>query len=147
MLFVSGRYMGEGIWRIKDPIRDFTFITYPFSFSAYRPGGMGSDATPEPSPEILSRSEVPLVGHTRQISAEVGIVLEMLTAALIDMRSYYRTDNFLDAIDMMPPRQIPLYGTMTLGSGHRYVSSGCYIVKLSNGAKPRLVRKSDWIIH
>ncbi|MEI6079231.1 MAG: ABC transporter substrate-binding protein [bacterium] len=146
MLFISGRYMGDSIWRIKDRIRDFTFITYPFSFSAYRPVAMGGTSTPRPDPESLSRSELPLVGHTQQISAEVGVVLETLTAALMDMRSYYKADNFLDAVDMMPSRQIPLYGTITLGSGHRYVSKGCYIVKLSNGAKPRLIRKSDWVI-
>jgi len=36
---------------------------------------------------------------------------------------------------------------ISFGPGQRYASKGCFIVQVSKGAKPELVRKSDWVIH
>ena len=36
---------------------------------------------------------------------------------------------------------------ISFGPGQRYAMKGCYIVQLSEGAKPELVKKSDWVSH
>ena len=33
------------------------------------------------------------------------------------------------------------------GPGQPYASKGCFIVRVSKGAKPERVRKTDWTIH
>ena len=69
---------------------------------------------------------------------------------------YYR-DALLDSVDMgrgsltMGPavqdETYPLYERFSFGPGQRYASKGCYIVQLSKGPKPELVKRSDWVIH
>jgi hypothetical protein len=39
------------------------------------------------------------------------------------------------------------YPRLSFGPGQRYASKGCYIVQLSSGEKPEVIRKSDWVIH
>ena len=62
------------------------------------------------------------------------------------MKGNYYRDNFLDAIGMIDDLEVPLYVRLSFGPGQRYASKGCYIVQLSKGEKPVLVRKSDWVI-
>ena len=65
----------------------------------------------------------------------------------MDMKGNYYRDNFLDVIGMMDDLEVPLYERLSFGPGQRYASKGCYIVQLSKGEKPELVKKSDWVIH
>ena len=58
---------------------------------------------------------------------------------------YYR-DYFLDVIGMSMDMTDPLYERLSFGPGQRYASKGCYVVQLSHGAKPELIKKSAWII-
>ena len=83
---------------------------------------------------------------TKEANAAYSIQ-EILTQALIDMKGNYYRDNFLDVIGMMDDLEVPLYERLSFGPGQRYASKGCYIVQLSKGGKPELVRKSDWVIH
>ena len=39
------------------------------------------------------------------------------------------------------------YERLSFGPGQRYAAKGCYIVQLTHGANPALVKKSDWVIH
>ena len=61
-------------------------------------------------------------------------------------RNYYR-DNLLDVISMFPDQLYPDYERLSFGPGQVYASKGCYIVQLTQGANPHLVKKSDWVIH
>jgi hypothetical protein len=44
-------------------------------------------------------------------------------------------------------QEVPLFERLSFGPGQRYASKGCYIVQLSKGEKPGLIKKSDWVIH
>ena len=85
--------------------------------------------------------------HERIISKRAYAKNQVLTQALMDMRGNYYRDNFLDVIGMMPDQKFPLYERLSFGHGQRYASKGCYIVRLSKGPKPELIKKSDWVIH
>ena len=61
-------------------------------------------------------------------------------------RNYYR-DYLLDVIDMMADTKSLAFERVSFGPGQRYISKGCYIIKLSPGAQPNLIRESDWVIH
>jgi hypothetical protein len=132
MVFVSSSYLGKGLWSMKEPVRDFTYITYPFRLQ--------DKIDPWYPTQILSATA------TKEADQAYAIK-EILTTALTDMKGSYYRDNFLDVIGMMDDLEVPLYERLSFGPGQRYASKGCYIVQLSRGDKPALIGKSDWVIH
>ena len=74
-------------------------------------------------------------------------MLKLFEVGLADMdRNVYR-DNFLDRISMQQDFALPDYFRLSFGPGQRYASKGCFIMQLSAGPQPQLVRKSEWVIH
>ncbi len=81
----------------------------------------------------------------------------VLNSPLSGMRGYAYRDYFLDLVDKMPDLSVGpvalsrgtaiLYPRMSFGQGQRYASKGCYIVQVSKGRNPELVKKSEWVIH
>jgi hypothetical protein len=81
----------------------------------------------------------------------------VLNSPLSGMRGYVYRDYFLDLVDKMPDMSVGsvylsrgtaiLYPRMSFGQGQRYASKGCYIVQLSEGPKPELVKMSEWVIN
>ena len=150
MSIVSSSYLGKSIWTLKQQIRDFTYITYPFSFSPYAPKssmGGGVEKVGDDTQETLKKAQIPLADKTQKLSSISQALTQILTTALMDMKGNYYRDNLLDVIGMMMDKQYPLYGRISFGPGQRYASKGCFIVQLSKGAKPKLVKKSDWVIY
>ncbi len=39
----------------------------------------------------------------------------------------------------------PLYERLSFEPGQRYASKGCFIIQLTRGLRPELIRKSDWV--
>jgi hypothetical protein len=71
----------------------------------------------------------------------------LLMSWLMDMNGNYYRDYLLDVAGTMMDQPYPLYKRISFGTGQRYASRGCYIVQLSKGDKPELVKRSDWEIH
>lgn len=139
MAFVSAGYLGNGIWSLPVQVRDFTFMAYPFSLPQ-------DDLRYKVYMEQLTNSPRPR-GQAEKIRPGTYAVTRALAQALMDMNGNYYRDHLLDVISMMPDQDIPLYERLSFGPGQRYASKGCYIVQLSKGPTPELVRKSDWVIH
>jgi hypothetical protein len=131
MVFVSSSYLGKGLWSLKETLRNFTYITYPFRLQ--------DKADPLNPTRVLSAT-------ASKGANQAYAIIEVVTNALADMKGSYYRDNFLDVIGMMENLEVPLYERLSFGPGQRYASRGCYIVQLSGGEKPSLVKKSDWII-
>ena len=131
MVFVSSSYLGKSFRELKEQVRDFTYITYPFR--------LADKIDTRNPPLMLSASATK---ETNQAYA----IKEVLTVALVDMKGNYYRDNFLDVIGMIDDIEAPLYERFSFGPGQRYASRGCYIVQLSKGEKPELVKKSGWVI-
>ncbi len=132
MVFVSSSYLGKDLYALKEQVRDFTYITYPFRLQ---------DKVDRWDPSLVLSAKT-----TKEANAAYSIK-EVLTTALIDMKGNYYRDNLLDVIGMMDDLEVHLYERLSFGPGQRYASKGCYIVQLSRGEKPELVKKSDWVIH
>jgi len=149
MIIVSSGYLGKGMWALKDEVRDFTYITYPFRlpeseerYTGIVKSSLGIDKDP---------------GDTTAISKKAYSIIRVLNDALLGINGQYYRDNLLDAIDMgrgsagmgtvVQDETYPLYERFSFGPGQRYSSKGCYIVTLSKGPKPQLIKKSDWVIH
>jgi Periplasmic binding protein len=139
MIFVSSSLMKKSIDSLPDSIRDTTYITYPFR--------MPQDEPPYSNIAMawLASRQVPI--NDRRISTRMFTLVSLMTQWFMHMgRNFYR-DNFLDVIGMFPDQLYADYERLSFGPGQRYASKGCYIVQLTRGAKPVLVRKSDWVIH
>jgi hypothetical protein len=91
------------------------------------------------------------------LSKKTYSVIRVLTQALTSMAGQYYRDALLDSVDMgrgsltmgsaVQDATYPLYERFSFGPGQRYASKGCYIVQLSKGPKPELIKKSDWVVH
>jgi hypothetical protein len=149
LVFVSSRYLGNAIWTIKEQIRDFTYITYPFSFSPYAPkASMGGGQKAASDLQLtLRQADVPLKDNSQKITQLTNALTQQLTSWLMTMKGEYYRDNLLDVIGTMMDQAYPVYGRINFGPGQRFAARGCYIVQLSPGDKPELVKKSDWEIH
>ncbi len=138
-VIVSSGYLDSGIWIIPEHARDFTYITWPYLLP------QGEEKFKLNIDSFKSNMPSQHVNETG--IRQTYITTQILTQALMDLRGNYYRDNFFDVIGMMKDQNVPLYERLSFGPGQRYASKGCFIVQLSKGIKPELIRKSDWVIH
>lgn len=139
-VFISSSYLGKEITSLPEHIRDITYITHPYRL-----------------PRDEQQLEEFYLGTTiknrinaddvNRISKRSYPLTRVLIDALSEMKENLYRDYFLDAISNHKDLDVPLYERLSFGPGQRYASKGCYIVQLSKGSKPELVRKSDWVTH
>lgn len=139
MVLVSSGYLKESLWTLNEDIRGITYIAYPFIL---------------PQDEAKSKVYVPLLrepkfndSNSQMILKRMFPVVLALNQSMMEMRGNYYRDNFLDVISMMMDQKVRLYERLSFGPGQRYASKGCYIVQLTKGSTPELVKMSDWVIH
>jgi hypothetical protein len=135
MVFLSASYLGKSLRSIGEQARDFTYVAYPYRL----PAG------PKPKGAMGNRK---FPADATRVDAQIEAIVRVLSMALMSMRGNYYRDNFLDSVDKtMDQEAVLLYERLSFGPGQRYASKGCYIVQLSKGEQPELVRKSDWVVH
>jgi len=139
LIMVSSSLLGKDLWSIPSRVRATTYITYPFRL---------------PQDEARFERLLKPADKKGRMSDEAKIVqgrtyssLRVLTQALREMKGEFYRENLMDVIGMQQDIQLPLYERLSFGPDQRYASKGCYIVQLSPGDKPELMKKSDWVIH
>ena len=138
LVFVSGPALGKALWTVPEPLRELLYITWPYRLPhedarfdvAVRKVLAGKKAG-DYDPVILRQS---------------FIAGEILGNALMEMRGEYYRDFLFDAIGMMPDMYYPLYERVSFGPGQRYAAKGCFITQLGKGEKPRLEKRSEWVV-
>jgi Periplasmic binding protein len=139
ILLASSSYLGKGFWSLAEKARDVTYLTYPYRL-----------------PQDETRFKVhtmPLITKKNPEDAEIMIakktyaIIRLMTQIFMHMQRNYYRDYFFDVVGMLPDQVFPLYERLSFGPGQRYASKGCYIVQLSGGNTPELIRKSDWVIY
>lgn len=138
-IMASGTYLGTGIWTVPPQVRGTTYITWPYRLPQ--------------DEERFARFFTPPPGTDQKVSDELRIIqsrtyaaLLVLTQALRDMKGNFYRDHLFDVISMNPDIEFPLYERLSFGPDQRYASKGCYIVQLSRGDKPELIKKSEWVV-
>lgn len=145
LVILSSRYLGDAIWDLKEPIRGFTYLTYPFAFSVkLQLAGMQFQVREDRQP-TLKRADLPVKGELQKLVTQTNALTQMLTGLLMDLKGRYYRDNLLDVTAMAAELAHPLYGRVTFATDRRYASQGCYVVQLSKGDNPELVKKSRWL--
>jgi hypothetical protein len=138
-VFMSARLLGPRTTGLPEKVRSFTWITYPYR-------------DPAQEPDHAKYADTLLAGlkvrnPERRISTRAYAMVQILRQGIMDMdRNFYR-DNLLDRIGMLRDLVLPDYLRLSFGPGQRYASKGCFIMQLSPGPEPRLIQKSEWVIH
>ncbi|NWJ41636.1 MAG: ABC transporter substrate-binding protein [Geothrix sp.] len=138
-VFLASSRLGAQIYKLPEQARPFTWLTYPYR-------------DPQVEPNVSKYANSLFAGFTNRnpetrIATRTYSMIQILIQGLMDMdRNYYR-DNFMDRIGMQRDQVLPDYLRLSFGPGQRYASKGCYIMQLSPGPEPRLVRKSEWVTH
>jgi hypothetical protein len=141
MVFLSSRLLGTELSVVPDVVRDITYVTYPYSFPQENKKRL----------MVLKRwlqaRDISL--SNREIQAKMYFLGWMLPAGIKHMRSEFFREYFLEGFDMMVDQDyaIAVYPRLSFGPGQRYASKGCYIVQLTKGPNPELLKKSEWVVH
>jgi hypothetical protein len=164
MVFVSSSLLDRETRSIPEAARGFTYISYPYRLD---PDTVGFRTSFE---FWLKKRTIPVSDKriaTRLFSL-TNVLLEPFATVKRDFnpggmgqgqvnmedqfeslmhvkRNYYR-DYLFDVIGMFGDKGSLDYERLSFGPGQRYMSKGCYIVQLSPGPKPELVKRSDWVI-
>ena len=137
----SATVLGDDLYKLPDSLRPHVFITYPYRLPEDRKRAENMVK------QWLKVKKIP--GKDLSISTDMYFLGTLLTNIFMHMQRNYYRDYFLDVIDMLEDStdSIANYPRLSFGPGQRYASKGCYIVQLSSGGKPEVIRKSDWVIH
>lgn len=149
LIIVSAGYLGKQLWSMPEPIREITYLTFPFTFTqqSVKSSMMGSVKVADDLQKTLQAHNMMVQDEARKTTSLTNSLTRLLTMSLMDMAGNYYRDNFLDVIGMAPDQPSSVYGRLSFGPGQRYASKGCYIVQLGKGLNPELIKKSDWVIH
>lgn len=147
-LFLSARYLGKKLWTLPELIRPFTYISYPYTFAlSVTYSTMGNAKLQDDQRQTLGQTDVTIKNHAQEIASLDTTLTQIVTMALMDLRGNYYRDNFFDVIGMIADQPSSVFGRLSFGPGQRYASKGCYVVQLTKGPRPELVKKSGWVIH
>lgn len=138
-VYMSSSYLKKELRNLPESARAFTYFTYPYRH-------------PNDEPKYAQFANSLIVGlkntnNDSKIYTRSYTLIQLLRQALGDLdRNYYR-DTLLDVVGGLNDLILPDYERLSFGPGQRYASKGCYIMQLSTGEKPELVKKSSWVIH
>lgn len=164
-LYVAATLLKDTLFSLPEKVRGITNITYPYRIEE------GQDLFHRNAGAWLTKQKIP-TGSTR-ISTRLYslakvllepfqvvkrdfnpagrgnglVIMEEQSEMMLHVRRNYYRDYLLDVIGMMADTNSIDFERISFGPGQRYVSKGCYIVRLSPGPQPRLIKQSDWVIH
>jgi hypothetical protein len=138
IVFMASGYLKVRLWELPESARASTYLTYPF-----RP--------PEAESRYLrntntSIAEAMTQGYSNRIATRTHSLIQVLNQAITEMEQDFYRDNLLDRIGLLPDQVLADYERLSFGPGQRYASKGCYIMQLTPGPAPSLIKKSGWIV-
>ena len=140
MIFLSSTLLKQHVGKLPDKARDHLYITFPYGLTQVRV---------PPLYFVDAKRRVKAPTDERRIMSRAHSLSNILIETLMMMRGDFYRDRFLELIDMFQDKTKGFsdYERLSFGPGQRYAAKGCYIMQLTRGADPKLVKKSDWVIH
>ena len=140
--FLSSSYLGKQSASLPESIRDRAYLSYPYRLTPYvgsKDGGFDAKV-----PIVASASDF----GQRRVSSRITTMLRQVTLRGLNLLydNLYR-DHLFDIMGMQMDATVRDYEHFSFGPGQRYVSKGCYIVRLGPGRNPALLPLSEWVVH
>ncbi len=162
---VSSTLLGKRLAEIPEKARPFTYLSYPYRlnegkelFDLNARAWLQKNMVPVSEQQISTRlfaltkvflEPFQVVKRDFNPSGQGNgvVIMEEQSELLMHVKRNYYRDYLLDVISMMSDTNSLAYERVSFGSGQRYISKGCYVVQLSSGSTPGLIKKSDWVIN
>jgi len=140
-LFFSSTLLAGEYAKLPDSIRDATFIMYPNRL----------DENVEYSRTVLNNwlRFKKLPQSNMKIASQVFFLKSVFSEALNSTAGEFYREYFLDIMDEGRDQlQTSItYPALSFGPGQRYASKGCYVISITKGDKPKVVKQSEWVIY
>jgi hypothetical protein len=141
MVFASASLLGGRLSTLAEGERKYVYMTYPYSLPL-KPKGQRAQvgSSPQSDKVLITR---------RSTMLKMFSLSQTISDPLSKMRTFVSRDYFLELIEAAPDLvAVPAtYPRLSFGTGQRYASKGCYIVQLTSGPNPELIKRSEWVIH
>lgn len=163
-VYVSSTLLKQDLWKIPENAREVTYISYPYrvdnesDFFTYNARSwMKKRHIPAGEKRISSQLYAlmnVLLDPFRIVKQDFNraglgsgdVIMEYQFEMMMHVRRNYYRDYLFDVIGMSGDLPSIDFERLSFGPGQRYLSKGCFIVQLSAGAKPELIKKSDWVV-
>ena len=139
VVFVSSSLLKQSLWELPEQARENTYITYPYRLSDE------NERQPDFARAWLQSRKFPI--SDSRISTRMYSLINLMSETFMHLKRNFYRDYLLDTIGMLTDKGNPDYERLSFGPGQRYSSKGCYIVQLSPGQKPKMIKKSDWVLY
>jgi hypothetical protein len=141
MVFASSTLLGQRLYALPESERGDVYLTYPYVLPR-EPRTSRTQLAPSPRSD-----KAPIAGM--DIGRKMHSLFQTVSGPLANMRSLVYRDYFLEVIETTADLAVTAgaYPRLSFGPGQRYASKGCYIVQVSAGPNPELIRKSEWVIY
>jgi hypothetical protein len=138
-LLVSATLLDSSWQSIPDSLRDRTYLTYPNRLPE------DSRYPREIFTSWMKMKKLPVLDE--EISSKVYLMTRLLALTLVDLGTEYYRDFFMDLLDIGKDQTSTslAYPLLRFAPGQRYVSGTCYVVTLTKGANPRVVKQGEWV--
>ncbi len=141
LIILSSSLLKKDLYSLPEEARAFVYVTYPYTLPRESQPYKASIET------SLKINNIPMTNL--DIEYKMFSLFSTLTGPFTMLRNFVYRDYFLELIESTPDQaSMPVvYPRLSFGAGQRYASKGCYIVQLSEGRNPELIKRSDWVIH
>jgi hypothetical protein len=141
MVFASSSLLGSRMYSLPEKERASVYFTYPYSLPRE------SKVLRTNIEAALRKNGIPITNF--EIELKMYSLFSVLSGPLSRMRTSVYRDYFVEMLEATPDMSMTpvVFPRLSFGTGQRYASKGCYIVQLTGGQQPELVKKSNWIIH
>lgn len=138
-LIVSATLLDRSWQSVPDSLRGITSLTHPSRLPE------DSRYPREVFTSWMKAKKLPVLDE--EISSKAYLLTRLLASSLVDMGTDYYRDFFLDLLDVGRDRTSVslVYPLLRFAPGDRYASGGCYLVTLTKGVNPRIVKQDEWV--
>lgn len=141
LVMASYGMLGQKFNSLPESERGTLYLTYPYGLPGDSKGyrlQIGTSVAGHPVP----------IGQREQ-ALKMNALVQMLPGVLTRLRTFVYRDYLLELIEATPDLKsgLILYPRLSFGPGQRYAAKGCYVVQLGPGAKPELIKRSEWVLH
>jgi hypothetical protein len=128
------------LYSLAEKQRQSVYLTYPYSLP------QESRVFKVNIETALKRNKIPVANA--DITFKMYSLFSILSGPLSRMRAYVYRDYFIEMLEATSDISLTpvTYPRISFGTGQRYASKGCYIVQLTEGPQPELIKRGEWII-
>ena len=139
-VLMSSTLAGGSLKSFPDRFKKFSYFSHPYKLA---PLDRQNDPDYMALRSWLYNRKIS-VGDQRIATRQFPLMNILIDGLMHMKRNYYR-DHFLEVVSMGYSKKSVEYDKLSFGQDERFASRNCYIMQLSTGKKPKMIKISEWI--